>query len=139
MSLVLGLISVLLIVSTLACLWQARAFSRAEASWRERYDRLDAEWRERERLLVDRLLKMAKVEPIASRVEVENVIKFPDPELPPLSPEAQLLREDVIKEEIEQMRPDLATLQSWQIRELHPTVWREFERRYEERHTPLRA
>ena len=120
-------LSIILLLS-LACLWQARRFSQGER-----------EWRERERLLVDRLLRQAKVEPLAARHEIENVVKWPDPELPPLSIEAQLLREDAIKEEIEIRYPDMVPLASWQVRDQHGEIWREFERRYEEAHTPLRA
>lgn len=125
-----------------ACLhiWQAARFSRVEGEWRERFSQLDAEWRERERTLIDRLLGQAKIAPVAPLVEVENVVKWPDPEVFLDDWGSQtVLREDSIKELVEMKYPGLAHLSAIELRAQHAREWQEAERRYVEETTPLRA
>ena len=94
-------------------------------------------WREREMALVDRLLKQAHVPPV--QIERENVIKLPDPEIQPASWIDQAFFEDEIKEELEQIYPEIARMSHRQARETYPKDWQSIERRLQEQNTPLRA
>lgn len=91
----------------------------------------------RESELVNRLLKQAGVQPVV--IEREKVIKLPAPEIQPMSPMDEAMFIDDIKEELEQVYPEVARMSHTQAKERYAHDWRHIEQRLREQRTPLRA
>lgn len=120
------------------CVLQRRLFIlQTEAQERER--KLADDYRQREAELLNRILRLANVQPVGPRVEVENVVKLPDPEIAPPDWIDQTLRLDEIKEFVEERHPDLSALSVSEIRDRYPQIWHKCEQLRDEYYTPLRA
>lgn len=119
---------ILLLCLGLVCwiIWQTRHFSK-----------LEAEYRQRERQLIDRLLRQAKVAPL--EVNREQVVSLPDPEIPPRTPQDEAFRLDDILEDLEQLRPEARGMTPEAAREQFPLEWHNLEIRWDNDHTPLRV
>lgn len=109
-------------------IWQTRLFNEKER-----------EYKRREAELVDKLLKQAHIAPISKPVEVENVVKLPDPELPPLSWQDQAIRDDDILEDLELRFPEVRGMTPEQAKLLYPADWKALEWAWDAAHTPLRV
>ena len=152
-SLVFSFFLLSLVLLCLLCL-QGRTFlarlDAQDAVWREEVKALntewrvkevswqvsESEWRNRERELLDRLLRQAQVKPL--RMEFEQIVKLPDPEIPPASFVDEALRDDEILEAIETKHPELTGASAAEIRMRMPQVWEAFAERHRIEHTPLR-
>lgn len=120
---------VLFLLLCLACcalVWQAGRFSRIEDGWRQR-----------ERDLIDRVLKRASVPPL--QIEREQVIKLPDAELQPRNWIEEAFKTDEIKEDVEQMFPEVAGLTAEQVQAQYPAAWNDAEQRWMAAHSPLKV
>jgi len=126
MSLVLTFLVVVNLLLAVSLLYAARFFLKREDGWRQR-----------EMVLIDRLLKQAHVAPVA--IERENVIKLPDPEVQPETWIDQAFFTDEIKEELEQVYPEVARMTHNQAKDRYAAEWRRIEQHLRERQTPLRA
>lgn len=91
----------------------------------------------REGELVNRLLKQGGIQPVV--IERERVVKLPDPEIQPLSPQDEAFFIDDIKEELEQVYPDAARMSHSQARERFSHDWRIIEKRLRQERAPLRV
>ena len=91
----------------------------------------------REGVLVDRLLKQAGVAPVV--IERERVVKLPDPEIQPMTAQDEAFFIDDIKEELEQVYPEVARMSHMQAKERFAHDWRHIEQRLREQKTPLRV
>ncbi len=149
MEIALLLLSTLLLVSAWAHKVQADLLSKArddrdedvgatDQYWWERYEKAEAEWRTRERGLIDQLLKVGGAKPISPQMEVEKVVKLPDPEIPPANFADKLFRQDDILQIVEEMHPEVAGRPWEHVREDYPLLWAKAEAKWELEHTPLR-
>lgn len=130
------LIIILLLLLTCGFLWELRV--RAFSAFQQQKDAIEAAWRERERELTDRILAQAGVKPLI-RIDREQIIKVPDPEAAPAETwEEAWHRDDLIKEEIEQVYPEAARLSIAELKTAHPNEWLRFETMLKEQKTPLR-
>lgn len=91
----------------------------------------------REGKLVDRLLKQGGVAPIT--IERERVVKLPDPEIPPMTPEDEAFFVDEIKEELEQQYPEVARMSHADARTRYPHDWARMQKRLQAERMPLRV
>ena len=91
----------------------------------------------REGVLVDRLLKQGGVAPVV--IERERVVKLPDPETPPLSAEDEAFFIDAVKEELEQIYPEVARMSHAEAKNRYPFDWAHIQKQLREQQTPLRA
>ncbi len=91
----------------------------------------------REGVLIDRLLKQAGVAPVV--IEREKVVKLPDPEIQPETWIDAAFFQDDVKEELEQVYPEVARMSHTQAKERYAHDWRHIEQRLREQRTPLRA
>lgn len=96
-------------------------------------------YRQREHDLVDRLLKQAKVQPLQPNVQVENVVKLPDPEMPSPNWIDEAFKQDEILEMIESRYPELVGVSVQEVQQRLPLVWNQFADKYEREHMPLRV
>ncbi len=139
---------ILLLLAIAGLIVQQWRFSKAMEKARERERDLFNEFREREREITDdnrkreeqllnRILRQVNVKAVG-KVEVENVVKLPDPELPPPTYIDEAFRLDQIKEMIEMVMPEAAGMDPWEIQSQFPQVWKQFEAKHKEEHTPLR-
>ena len=105
--------------------------------FRERERRITDDNREREGQLLNRILRQVNVKAVG-KVEVENVVKLPDPELPPPTYIDEAFRLDEIKEMIEAVMPEVIGMDPCEVQSQHPQIWKQFEAKHKEEHTPLR-
>jgi len=90
--------------------------------------------------LSDALLARAGVEPV--HVKVERTVTLPDPQgLPPVNPIADTLRQDEIRELVEERIGEAASraLSAEDVRARWPLFWEEAERQWQREHAGLRA
>jgi len=91
----------------------------------------------REAALVDRLLKQGGVAPVV--IEREKALKLPDPEIQPETWVDAAFFQDDVKEELEQLYPEVARMSHTQAKERYGADWRRIEQHLREQQTPLRA
>jgi len=120
------LLSVLCLFLACGYFLQARTFYRREETWRER-----------ERQLVDRLLRKANVEPL--EVQRSRVLQIDDDPTPNKSPIDEAFLADEVKEDLEQLHPDVAWMSIEQARARFPQEWRQIEAKLEKRRQPFRV
>lgn len=118
---------------------QQRRLFRLQEEAQERERKLADDYRQREAELLNRILKQVGVKAVGPQVEVENVVKLPDPEIAPPDWIDLAFRQDEIKELIEEGQPDMAHLSAEEMRNLYPRIWSRYEAMHAEQHTPLRA
>lgn len=111
----------------------ARFFSKREEIWLQREEK----WRERERVLVDRLLRQAHVPPL--EIQREHVVKLPDPEIQPASWVDQSFAIDDVKEELEQVYPEVARMSHAEAQQRYGKEWQRIAQKLKEESTPMRA
>jgi hypothetical protein len=116
-------VSVLLALCTLllaVCLvYTARFFLKREAEY------------------INRLLRQAGVQPIT--IERERVVKLPDLEIQPLSAEDEAFFIDEIKEELEQIYPEIARMSHAEAKARYARDWANMQKRLQAERAPLRA
>jgi len=91
----------------------------------------------REAALVDRLLKQNGIQPVV--IEREKVVKLPDPELAPMSAEDEAFFVDDIKEELEQIYPEIARMSHTEAKRRYAGDWARMQKRLQAERAPLRA
>lgn len=99
--------------------------------------RREDKWREREMALVDRLLKQGHVQPVT--IEREKVVRLPDPETPTETWIDQAFFEDDVKEELEQMYPEVARMSHGEAKTRYAHDWRRVQERLRAERAPIRA
>ena len=97
----------------------------------------DREWRKREIALIDKLLKQAHIPPV--QIERERVVKLPDAEIPPPTWIDQAFFEDEIKEELEQVYPEVARMSHAEARSRYAMEWGRIQKQLQAERMPLRA
>jgi hypothetical protein len=121
----------LLLAACLAC--AAIFFYLRESKWEEREEK----WRVREFQLIDRLLKKEHVQPL--EVQREHVIKIPDPEIAPMSWQDEAMRLDEIKEELEQIYPEVTHMDHETARATYASDWKRIQKQLTEENTAMRV
>lgn len=91
----------------------------------------------REGELVNRLLKQAGVQPVV--IEREKVVKLPDPEIQPMTWQDEAFFIDEIKEELEQVYPEIARMSHSEARARYAHDWARVHKRLQAERMPLRA
>jgi hypothetical protein len=125
MTVVLGVVVGLVLLLAAALALQSWLFYRREEGWRER-----------ERQLVDRLLRQARVEPL--EVRRVRTLEIEETSEPNKSPIDEAFEMDDVKEELEQLHPEAHGMTVEQAMMLYPQEWREIEARLQARRRPLR-
>jgi hypothetical protein len=124
--LVLSFLSVVAVALAASLTLAARFFIRREREWNERH------WE-----LVNRLLKQAHVPPLT--VERERVVKLPDPEIQPASFIDDAFFVDDVKEELEQIYPEVARMTHAEAQARYAKEWESIAQKLRKQQTPLRA
>lgn len=91
----------------------------------------------REAEYINRLLKQGGVQPIT--IERERVVKLPDPEIQPMTPEDEAFFIDDIKEELEQVYPEIARMSHAEAKARYSRDWANMQKRLMAERMPLRA
>lgn len=120
--------ALVLLILVLACglVLQARLFHQREDKWRER-----------EMALVDRLLKQGHVQPVT--IEREKVVRLPDAEAPTETWIDQAFFEDDVKEELEQIYPEVARMSLSDAKTRYAHDWRRVQERLRAERAPIRV
>ncbi len=107
-------------------------------AWEQKYFELQEKQDKRNTGLLDEILSLAGARRIGKPVEIENVIKFPDPELP-VNEIDQIYYLDKIVEEITEAAPELSIYSAQELKMIAPELWRKAEGIVQNQTTPLRV